>query len=137
MKRAQKLGSKVLTFDADSSPDGRPFFVNQATADPVGKFGAELVIKAMDEKGKVAIVSAQPTAANQNAWIAAFREEAKKYKGIEIVDEVYGYDNEQKAFDATTALVTKYPDLAGILPPPVPGLPLWPERLSQLIKEKG
>ena len=29
----------------------------------------------MGNKGKVAIVSAQPTAANQNAWIAAFREE--------------------------------------------------------------
>ena len=47
-------------------------------------------------------MSAQPTAANQNAWIAAFRDELRKpeYKDIEIVDEVYGYDNEQKAFDA-------------------------------------
>src|SRR6266436_2926644 len=31
MKRAQKLGAKVVTFDADSAPDGRPFFVNQST----------------------------------------------------------------------------------------------------------
>ncbi len=31
MKRAQKLGAKVVTFDADSAPEGRPFFVNQAT----------------------------------------------------------------------------------------------------------
>jgi len=44
----------------------------------------------MGPKGKVAIVSAQPTAANPNAWIAAFRDEMKKYKDIEIVDEVYG-----------------------------------------------
>jgi len=137
MKRAQKLGSKVLTFDADSAPDGRPFFVNQATTESVGKFGADLLAKALGEKGKVAIVSAQPTAANQNAWIAAFREEIKKYKDIEIVDEVYGYDNEQKAFDATTALVTKYPDLVGIYAPTCPGLPAVARALESVNKGKG
>src|SRR4029077_15988129 len=70
MKRAQKLGTKVITFDADSAPARRPFFVNQATSDSIGRFGAQLLVKAMGPKGKVAIVSAQPTAANQNAWIA-------------------------------------------------------------------
>jgi rhamnose transport system substrate-binding protein len=123
MKRAQKLGVKVVTFDADSAPEGRPFFVNQATSDSIGRFGAQLLVKTMGEKGKVAIVSAQPTAANQNAWIKSFRDELKKYKDIEIVDEVYGYDNEQKAFDATVALTTKYPDLTGIFAPTCPGLP--------------
>src|ERR1700720_2165830 len=86
MKRAQKLGSKILTFDADSAPEGRPFFVNQATSDSIGRYGAALLVKAMGEKGKVAIVSAQPTAANQNAWSKSFRDELKKYKDIEIVD---------------------------------------------------
>src|ERR1700724_2387 len=84
---------------------------------------AQLLVKTMEEKGKVAIVSAQPTAANQNAWIKSFRDELKKYKDIEIVDEVYGYDNEQKAFDATVALTTKYLDLTGIFAPTCPGLP--------------
>lgn len=134
MKRAQKLGAKVVTFDADSAPDGRPFFVNQATSDSIGRYGAELLLKAMGPKGKVAIVSAQPTAANQNAWIAAFRDEMKKYQGIEIVDEVYGYDNEQKAFDATVALVTKYPDLAGIFAPTCPGLPAVARALESVHK---
>jgi len=61
-----------------------------------------------------------PRPANQNAWIKSFRDELKKYKDIEIVDEVYGYDNEQKAFDATVALTTKYPDLTGIFAPTCP-----------------
>jgi rhamnose transport system substrate-binding protein len=134
MKRAQKLGSKVITFDADSAPEGRPFFVNQATSDSIGRFGAQLLVAAMGTKGKVAVVSAQPTAANQNAWIAAFRDELKKYKDIEIVDEVYGYDNEQKAFDATVALVTKYPDLAGIFAPTCPGLPAVARALESVHK---
>jgi rhamnose transport system substrate-binding protein len=134
MKRAQKLGAKVVTFDADSAPESRPFFVNQATSDSIGRFGAQLLVAAMGPKGKVAIVSAQPTAANQNAWIAAFRDELKKYKDIEIVDEVYGYDNEQKAFDATVALTTKYPDLTGIFAPTCPGLPAVARALESVHK---
>jgi rhamnose transport system substrate-binding protein len=139
MKRAQRLGSKVITFDADSAPDARPFFVNQATTESVGRFGAVKLAEVMGNKGKVAIVSAQPTAANQNAWIAAFRDELGKpqYKDIEIVDEVYGYDNEQKAFDLTVALTTKYPDLAGIYAPTCPGLPAVARALESVGKGKG
>jgi rhamnose transport system substrate-binding protein len=137
MKRAQRLGSKVITFDADSGVDGRPFFVNQATTQSVGSFGADKLAEVMGGKGQVAIVSAQPTAANQNAWIAAFREEMTKHPDIEIVDEVYGYDNEQKAFDLTVALTTKYPDLAGIYAPTCPGLPAVARALESVDKGKG
>ena len=136
MKRAQKLGAKVITFDANSGKDGRPFFVNQATTESVGKFGADGLAKLLDGKGKVAIVSAQPTAANQNAWIAAFRDEMKaKYPDVQIVDEVYGEDNEQKAFDLTVALTTKYPDLAGLYAPTCPGLPAVARALE--VREQG
>jgi rhamnose transport system substrate-binding protein len=135
MKRAQKLGAKVITFDADSNPDGRSFFVNQATSDAIGRFGAMLLLKTMGPKGKVAIVSAQPTAANQNAWIAAFRDELKQYPDIQIVDEVYGYDNEQKAFDVTVALTTKYPDLTGIFAPTCPGLPAVARAIESVHKQ--
>jgi rhamnose transport system substrate-binding protein len=139
MKRAQRLGAKVMTFDADSGTEGRPFFVNQATSDSIGRFGAILLVKAMGPtpKGKVAIVSAQPTAANQNLWIEAFKDEMSKYKDIEIVDTVYGYDNEQRAFDATVALTTKYPDLAGIFAPTCPGLPAVARALESVNKGKG
>lgn len=139
MKRAQRIGSKVITFDADSAVDARPFFVNQATTDSVGRFGAVKLAEVMGNKGEVAVVSAQPTAANQNAWIAAFRDELSKpeYKDIQIVDEVYGYDNEQKAFDLTVALTTKFPDLAGIYAPTCPGLPAVARALESVGKGQG
>jgi rhamnose transport system substrate-binding protein len=137
MKRAQRIGSKVITFDADSGAEGRPFFVNQATTDSVGRFAGKALANDMGGKGKVAIVSAQPTAANQNAWIAAFRDEISKHKDIEIVDEVYGYDNEQKSYDLTVALTTKYPDLAGIYAPTCPGLPAVARALESVNKGKG
>ena len=139
MKRAQQLGAVVITFDADSAADARPFHVNMATTDLVGRFGAKRLAEELGNKGKVAIVSAQATAANQNAWIAAFRDELKKpeYAGIEVVDEVYGNDNEQQAFDATVALTTKYPDLAGIYAPTCPGLPAVARALEFVDKGKG
>jgi rhamnose transport system substrate-binding protein len=138
MERAQKLGAKVVTFDADAS-GGRPFFVNQATSDSIGRFGAQLLIRELgaDPKGEVAVVSAQPTAANQNLWIEAFKDEIAKYPGIKLVDTVYGYDNEQKAFDATVALTTKYPNLAGIFAPTCPGLPAVARALESVGKGQG
>ena len=119
--------------------DARPFFVNRRP--PIRSAGSAPSVSPRNSgnKGKVAIVSAQPTAANQNAWIAAFRDEMKKpeYPDIEIVDEVYGNDNEQKAFDATVALTTKYPDLAGIYAPTCPGLPAVARALESVDKGKG
>lgn len=56
---------------------------------------------------------------------------------MQIVDEVYGYDNEQKAFDLTVALTTKYPDLAGIYAPTCPGLPAVARALESVNKGKG
>jgi rhamnose transport system substrate-binding protein len=138
MERAQRLGAKVVTFDADAS-GGRPFFVSQATSDSIGRFGAQLLIRELgaDPKGEVAVVSAQPTAANQNLWIEAFKDEIAKYPGIKLVDTVYGYDNEQKAFDATVALTTKYPNLAGIFAPTCPGLPAVARALESVGKGQG
>jgi rhamnose transport system substrate-binding protein len=138
MKRAARLGAKLITFDADAS-GGRAFFVNQATSDAIGRFGAILLIKALgaNPHGQVAIVSAQPTAANQNLWIKSFKDEVSKYKGLEVVDTVYGYDNEQKAYDATVALTTKYPHLAGIFAPTCPGLPAVARALESVNKGHG
>ena len=56
---------------------------------------------------------------------------------MEVVDEVYGYDNEQKAYDATVALTTKYPDLGGIYAPTCPGLPAVARALEAMNKGHG
>lgn len=138
MKRAAQLGINVITFDADSAPEGRKFYVNSATTEAIGTYGAKRLAEEMGMKGEIAIVSAQPTSANQNAWIKAFRAELAKpeYSGLSIVDEVYGYDDEQKVFDATVALTTKYPNLAGIFAPTCPGAPAV-GRALETIKKGG
>src|SRR4029078_9931775 len=62
MKRAQQLGAKVITFDADSAVDARPFHVNMATTDSVGRLGPKRLAEELGQKGKSEIVSALATA---------------------------------------------------------------------------
>ncbi|MFC3655968.1 substrate-binding domain-containing protein [Xanthomonas hyacinthi] len=139
IRRATLAGTKVITFDTDSAPDARLFLVNVATADALGRFGAKRLAEELGNRGKIAIVSSTPTSATQTAWVAAFRDELKKsdHSGIEIVDEVYGEDVDQKAFDAAVALTNKYPDLDGIYAPTCPGLPAVARGLESVGKGKG
>jgi len=104
----------------------------------LGRVMADMALNILGPNGgSFAILSASPDAANQNAWIAAFRNEMKKHPNIQIIDEVYGYDNEQKAFDLTVALTTKYPDLGGLYAPTCPGLPAVARALESVNKGHG
>lgn len=44
------------------------------------------------------------------------------HPNIELVDVVYGDDDDQKSFDQTAALLSKYPDLKGIVSPTTVGI---------------
>src|SRR5690349_5264878 len=46
LRKAQSKGIKVITFDSDSMPDSRSFFVNQATPEGIGQ-------TLMDEAGRL------------------------------------------------------------------------------------
>jgi rhamnose transport system substrate-binding protein len=124
MKRAAQRGSTVITYDADAAKDARTFFVNQATLQSVGESLAKEMAKQIGGKGDIAILSAQSTAANQNAWIAAAKAYWKKNNpGIKILTTVYGNDDEEKAFQLTQSLLKSYPNMKGVFAPTCPGLP--------------
>jgi rhamnose transport system substrate-binding protein len=77
-----------------------------------------------DDGGQMAILSASPDAANQNAWIAAFEEvmAGADYENIEVVDTVYGNDESEESYDQALALVDQYPDLELIMAPTTVGI---------------
>jgi rhamnose transport system substrate-binding protein len=50
MKRAEKLGAKVITFDADSNPQGRSLFVKQSTSEGIGRVGSIFFVKSIGPK---------------------------------------------------------------------------------------
>jgi rhamnose transport system substrate-binding protein len=123
INQARDAGVKVLTFDADTSPDCRDMFVQPADAAGIAKKQVELIAKSIGDKGQIAILSASANAANQNTWIDLMKKElAANHPDIELVDTVYGDDDDQKSFDKTAALLQTYPDLKGIISPTTVGI---------------
>jgi rhamnose transport system substrate-binding protein len=120
---ARDAGVKVVTFDADTNPDCRDIFINQAEADGIAKVQVDLIAEQIGDAGKVAILSATANATNQNAWIELMKADiAANHPNIELVDVVYGDDDDQTSFDKTAALLQTYPDLKGIISPTTVGI---------------
>jgi rhamnose transport system substrate-binding protein len=122
---ARSADVKVITFDADTNPECRDLFINQATAEGIAAKQLELISEQIGGKGEIAILSASANATNQNAWIEMMESELADnpdYADIELVDTVYGDDEDQKSFDQTEALLQNHPDLKGIISPTTVGI---------------
>ncbi|MQA87799.1 MAG: rhamnose ABC transporter substrate-binding protein [Streptosporangiales bacterium] len=124
LKQAMSRGIKVVTYDSDTTPEGRHVFVNQASAEDIGRSQVQLLAKQIGYKGEIAILSATPNATNQNTWIKYMKDELSKpeYKDMELVKVAYGNDDDQKSFQETQGLLKSYPNLKGIISPTTVGV---------------
>jgi rhamnose transport system substrate-binding protein len=125
LNEARTAGAKVVTYDADTNPTCRDLFINQATAEGIAKVQIKLISDAVGaEGGKIAILSATANATNQNAWIAMMKTELQQpqYSKLQLVDTVYGNDDDQTSFQQAQGLLAKYPDLKGIISPTTVGI---------------
>lgn len=126
LKAAMAKGIKVITLDADleKNEDARNASVAQTDPDLVGKSQIDLLSSLIGGKGDIAILSATTDAPNQNHWIAGMKEALKdpKYKGMNLVDVVYGDDVNEKSQRETAGLLSKYPNLKGIISPTTVGI---------------
>jgi len=119
---AMDAGVKVVTFDSDA-PTCRDLFINQATADGIANVLVDMISEQVGDSGQIAILSATANATNQNAWIDSMKTLlAANHPNIQLVEVVYGNDVDQTSFDATSALLQKYPDLKGIVAPTTVGI---------------
>ena len=117
MQAARAKGTHVITWDADGKPDARELFVNQATAEKIGYALVDTMAKDLggpNASGKVAIITATLTAANQNEWIKHMKERLKKYPKLELVTIKPSEEDQKLAFQVAQDLMKTYPDLKGI-----------------------
>jgi rhamnose transport system substrate-binding protein len=113
---AKGKGIHVATSDTDAPNSPREVFVNQATADGIGKALTDALAEKMGGKGKYAIVSCGQTAANLNSWIAVQKKyTAEKYPNVKIVSTVYAGEDEAKAVSMAKNLMNAHPDLTGLV----------------------
>ncbi|GAA3910020.1 rhamnose ABC transporter substrate-binding protein [Microbacterium invictum] len=123
LDEARSVGVKVVTFDSDTNPDCRDLFINQATAEGIAQVQIDLIAEQIGDAGQIAVLSASANATNQNAWIELMKEQlAAEHPDIELVEVVYGDDDDQTSFDKTAALLQTYPELKGIVSPTTVGI---------------
>jgi rhamnose transport system substrate-binding protein len=123
LDEARSADVKVVTFDSDTNPDCRDLFINQASAEGIAKVQVDLIAEQIGGSGQIAILSASANATNQNAWIEMMEAElAASHPDIELVEVVYGDDDDQTSFDKTAALLQTHPELKGIVSPTTVGI---------------
>ena len=118
MHKAGEKGVRVITWDADTPADAREFFVNQATEQEIGYALVDALagdIGGEPPTGEVAIVAADPSAANQNAWMKHMEARlAEKYPKLSLVARKFPGEDQKKAQAQTRDLLAAWPNLKGI-----------------------
>lgn len=123
LNEARDAGVKVVTFDSDTNPECRDLFISQADAEGIARAQVEIVAEGIGGSGQIAILSAAQNATNQNEWIELMKSELEaNYPDIELVEVVYGDDDDQMSFDKTAGLLQTHPDLKGIVSPTTVGI---------------
>lgn len=134
LEKARRRGIKVVTWDADTEPAARDWFVNQATPQSIGETLMDNAARVMSGKGEFAIITASLTAANMIEWqkvIEARR--AEKYPDIRLAALRPCDDLQAKAFDEANTILKAHPDvklIMAICSPAVPGA-------AEAVKQSG
>src|ERR1700730_2860897 len=125
LRAARAAGIKVVGYDSSPAEGAYDVFVNQADTQRISE---SLVQMACDEApgctGDIAILSATSTATNQNAWIAVMLQtlQQPQYSGLNLVDTVYGNDDDLTSQQQAQGLLQAHPNLAVIVSPTSVGI---------------
>lgn len=134
INKAMDAGIPVMCWDSDSPKSKRFTYLGVNNFDG-GKAAAELLVKAMGTKGKVALLTGVPGALNLEERIRGFKEGIKPYPDIEIVATVACYDDINKGVEVVEETMLANPDLNGWF---LVGLwPLFAEKGSMPLWEKA
>jgi len=132
LRKAQKQGIKVVTYDADALADARSFFVNQATPEGIGYALMDEAARLCGNTGEFAMITASLTAANQREWQKKIEKRlAEKYPQMKLVAVRPCDDLKDKAQSEATALMSANPKLKLIMSICSPGVPGAAEAVKQ------
>src|SRR5262249_15571220 len=118
LKSALDQGLPVVTYDADSRPEARRFFVNMASYDAVARAMVDALAEELGPKpeGKVGILTSSLSAPNQSEWARRVKAYAKKkYPGLRILAEATHGENRNLGITKAKAMIQANKDLKGII----------------------
>jgi rhamnose transport system substrate-binding protein len=125
LQAAKAAGIKIVGYDSAPAVGAYDVFVNQTDFSLIGQAMADWACDlAPSCTGEIAILSAAATASNQNTWIDNMKTVLKgdKYKGLNLVDTVYGDDDPQKSTTQAQGLLQTHPNLKVIIAPTTVGI---------------
>lgn len=115
LEKARERDIQVITYDADSTPASRDYFVNQATAQSIGYSLVDEMAEQIGGTGEVAIITGSLTADNQNQWINHMKDRmVAKFPNMKLVTVKPSEEDQQLATQVTQDLLKAYPNLKGV-----------------------
>lgn len=116
LKKALDAGINVVGYDANSEPDARQWFVNQAEFNGIGKAMIEAMVAEIGADGAFAIVTSTFTTPNQARWISEMEAYAAQcHPEITWLETVEAQEDNILSFNQANTLINKYGDeLQGI-----------------------
>jgi rhamnose transport system substrate-binding protein len=135
---AREAGTKIILINQDipGSEDHRDGAIMPCDFTTVGISQLELLGSMINYEGDFAILSATTDAPDQNTWIDGMKAELEsnsKFAKMNLVEVVYGDDQPEKSTTEMEALITKYPDLRGVIAPTTVGV----AAAAKVIQNKG
>ncbi|MDQ6759517.1 MAG: substrate-binding domain-containing protein, partial [Acidobacteriota bacterium] len=132
LRKARSKGIHVVTWDADSEPDAREFFINQATPQGIGYALMDRAAQILGGRGEFVIVTASLSASNQNEWIKFIKERlAARYNDIKLDAIRPSEGDRDRAFAETQTVLKVYPNAKVIMAIATPAVPGAAEAVKQ------
>ncbi|MFQ3647993.1 MAG: substrate-binding domain-containing protein [Anaerolineae bacterium] len=111
LRRALSSGVHVVGYDANSEPDARTWFVNQAEFNGIGKAMIDALAAEKGEDASFGIVTSTFTTPNQARWIAEMWAYATKcYPNMTWLETLEAQEDSVLSFNQATTLLNKYGD---------------------------
>ncbi len=111
LKKALSAGIHVVGYDANSDPDAREWFVNQAQFNGIAKALIDDMVAEKGDAASFAIVTSTFTTPNQARWIAEMQSYQEKcYPNMKWLETVEAQEDAKQSFDQATTLLNKYGD---------------------------
>lgn len=137
LNKAKDAGAVVLTWDSDTNPECRQFYISQGTPDQMGQLLVDMTAEDLkkDEEAEIAFHYSSPTVTDQNQWVAEAEKLIDSDTNWKVVDKVFSENKTDLAVQRAEALINAHPNLKAILCPDANALPGTAKALQNLGRE--
>lgn len=106
LKQAKAKGIKVFTWDSDTNPLYRQYFVNSVDPEILGRHVMDTLSLRMNEKGEYAIITGTDNAATLKEWIKwMIIQQKENYPNMKLLEIAESNDDPQKAYMITKKII--------------------------------